>query len=393
MRKSVVVLLLTVLLALWSAAPIASAETTTIMLGETPQQLMDRMRVEALNGHIDAAISELSDFVRAHPSLVAPARLLGDLYYRKPDVTAAQRVYRDILTRFPDDRETWNRLGGVYAVEDRIDDAIAAFNRSIPEPSAYPNLVVLHQRRGDLHAFEEQVATEASSSPNDELTLLNYGNVLRAVHKYAKAITVFGEALSLHSGLNRCAALNDLANVYLDLKQADDAIPLLNRCLDVDPDTYYALVNIGVANIYKQRFDEARSYLNHALRSKADRPEVYVDLGYLEDVGGRWKSAIEYYQKALTVDPFSRDAYVNLGYDYNEQKLYPLAEAAFLKGLSISPGDGRLAYLLGQTYSEQGKTDLAKRQYKTAVREGNEQAVIQAAQRALVQLGSRTSKP
>lgn len=389
MRNSIVVVLFAAMLPLWSTASVASAETTTINMGETPVQLMDRVRAEALNGRIDAAISELSDFVRAHPDLVEPARLLGDLYYRKPDVNAAEHVYKQIIARFPDDRQTWNRLGGVYAVEDRIDDAIMAFNRSIPEPSAYPNLVILHQRRGDLAAFEQQVASEAHGNPSDELTLLNYGNVLRAVHKDADAIPVFQRALSLESSINKCAALNDLANVYLDMKRPDDAIPLLGRCLDVAPDTYFALVNIGVANIYKQRFDDARSYLNHALRSKSDRPEVYVDLGYLEDVAGRWKSAVGYYQKALSVDPFARDAYVNLGYDYNEKKLYALAEAAFLKGLSISPGDGRLSYLLGQTYSEQGKVDLAKRQYQNATGDANDEVVIEAARQALDKLGKQ----
>jgi protein O-GlcNAc transferase len=389
MRRAIVPLLLAVMLVA-SARLSGPAQTTTLMVGgETPAQMLDRLRAEAVNGHLDAAISELSDFVRLHPGLVAPARMLGDLYYRKPDVAAAERVYKAILARFPEDTETWNRLGGVYAAEDRVDDAIAAFNRSIPEPSAYPSLVALHRRRGDLAAFERQLAAEARSHPADEQTLLNYGNVLSAAHDHDGAIAVLRQALNLNVGLDRCPALNDLANAYLDVRRADDAIPLLKRCLAVEPNAYFALVNIAVAHIYLDRYGAAREYLDRALRSRSDRPEVYVDLGYLEDMAQRWKSAVEYYQKALAVDPFSRDAYVDLGYDYDQQKLYPLAEAAFLKGLSVAPGDGRLAYLLANTYSEQGKIDLAKRQYQTAMADGNEQSVVQAARQALARLERR----
>ena len=387
MRSSIVVLLLVALLPFGACVSIASAETTTLMIsGETVDQMMDRLRAEALNGHLDEAITELTVFVRAHPDLIPPARLLGDLYYRKPDIKAAERVYQSIVTRFPNDRETWNRLGGVYAFEDRTDDAITAFNRSIPEPSAYPNLVFLHQRRGDLASFEQEVASEAQRNPNDELILLNYGNVLRAVHKPQQAIAVFQQALGLNLGINRCAALNDLANAYLDLRRSEDAMPLLQRCLAAEPKAYFALVNIAVANIYLENYDVARGYLDRALHNEANRPEVYVDLGYLEDVAQHWKTAIGYYQKAINVDPFSRDAYVNLGYDYSEKKLYALAEAAFLKGLSVSPRDARLSYLLGKTYSDQGKVDLAKAQYQKAVVDGSEQNVVQAAQQALSQL-------
>ena len=384
MRNLIAVLLISIVAPLLAAPGSVRAETIDVYMGETPTQMIDRLRVEAMNGKLDAAIAELSDYVRANPNQIGAARLLGDFYYRKPDMAAAERVYKSIVARFPGDRETWNRLGGIYAAEDRIDEAITAFDRSIPEPSAYNNLVELHRRRGDLAAFQKQIQDEARQNPNDQRTLLIYGNVLRAARDYDRAIDVFKQALALD--LNRCPALNDLANAYLDIGRVKEAIPLLQRCLAMEPKAYFALVNIGEAYIELGKYDTARPWLKKAVAQNAYRPEAYVDLGFLEDVAQRWKSAVTYYEKSIDVDPLWRDAYVNLGYDYNEQKLYPQAEAAFLKGLSVSPHDGRLAYMLGVTYNQQGKVALAIRQYERALSDSDEDMVITAARRELLEL-------
>lgn len=387
MRTLVAFLLISIVAPFLAAPSSVRAETIDVYMGETPGQMVDRLRAEAMNGKLDAAIAELADYVRAHPNEIGAARLLGDFYYRKPDMSSAERVYKSIVARFPSDRETWNRLGGIYAAEDRIDEAIVAFDRSIPEPSAYTNLVELHRRRGDLPAFQKQIADEARRNPSDQRTMLIYGNVLRAVHEYDKAIDVFKEALALD--INRCPALNDLANAYLDIGKVKEAIPLLERCLAQEPKAYFALVNIGEAYIELGKYETARPWLKKAVAENAYRPEAYVDLGFLEDVAQQWKSAVTYYEKAIDVDPLWRDAYVNLGYDYNEQKLYPQAEAAFLKGLSIAPHDGRLAYMLGVTYNQQGKVALARRQYERALNDSDEEMVITAARRELLELPTR----
>src|SRR5579872_2496383 len=366
MRKPVVVLLLAVLTPLFAPAFVARAETTTLF--EQPVDgMMDQWRAEAVNGQLSAVISKLEDFVRAHPDYKGPARLLGDLYFRKQDLPAAERAYKSLLVRYPNDKETWNRLGGLYSAEDRVNEALVAFDRSVPEASEYPNLVALHRRRGDLAEFEREIAAEAQNNPTDEKKLLDYGMVLRSVGKHDQAIELLKEALSLSRPGQRCPALNDLAIAYQDVRRINDAMPLLQTCLSSSPNDYSALVNLGEAYIELNRFGDARPLLDRAVKVQIDRPEAYVDIGYIEDASQRWKSAVANYQKAIIVDPAWRDAYFDLGYDYYLQRLYSLAEAAFIKGLSVSPRDGRLCYMLGATYREQGKVALAKQQYEHAV--------------------------
>lgn len=196
MRKSTVVLLLALLAPLFAPPLSVRAETTTLF-EQSVDGMMDQWRAEAVNGQLGAVISKLEDFVRAHPDYKGPARFLGDLYFRKQDLTAAERTYKILLVRFPNDKETWNRLGGLYAAEDRVNEALAAFNKSVPDSDEYPNLVALHQRRGDLAEFEREIAAEAQRDPTDVQKLRTYGMVLRSVGKHDQAIEQFKEALSL----------------------------------------------------------------------------------------------------------------------------------------------------------------------------------------------------
>ena len=388
MRRPLLALLIAALMPLF-APPCAVHAETTMLYGEAPTAMEDRLRAMAVNGQLGAAIVELESFVRQHPEVTSAARLLGDFYFRKPDLPDAERTYKAILARTPNDPESWNRLGGIYAAQDRTSDAIAAFDKSVPEPSVYINLVALHRRRGDLAAFEQRVADNAKQNPTDQRDLLVYGNVLAALHKYDAAINTFKQALSFTTPGDRCPALNNIAIVYLDVHRIGEAALVLEQCLRIEPKNYSALVNTAEANIEMGQYELARPYLDRALKSEIDRPEAYVDIGFLEDTAHNWKAAVAMYQKAILVDPFWRDAYIDLGYDYDEQKLYPLAEAAFLKGLSVSPHDGRLSFMLGRTYREQGKMELARQQYERAANSSDEDNIVRAARSALTELGQQ----
>ncbi len=353
------------------------------VLPSDPGLAIDTARKLVATGDIDSAIKGLETYVAAHPRDIEPARYLGDLYYRKSDLASAERIYLKILRISPDDHETHNRLGGIYAAEDRVQDAIDQFQRSLPSAGAFFSLVELHRRKGDLAAYESETRREADQRPTDAEAQYQFGSVLRAEHKSAEAVVYLQR--SLDDQPNSCWALSELGSAYLDIDHVPQAIATMQQCLLYNPNDYPSLVNLGDAFIAEADFGRARDYFQRANKVRPDRPEAIVDIGYLEDVAQHWQAAVQYYLRAIGVDPLSRDAYVNLGYDYDEHGLYPLAEAAFLKGLSFSPNDGRLHYMLGVTYAEQGKSALARSEYSRAT-SSDEPEVARAAERDLGQL-------
>jgi len=330
--------------------------------GETT--IVDAARKRVAAGELSGAIKDLTAYVAAHPRESEPARYLGDLQYRAADSGAAERTYRAILLYAPDDRLTHDRLGGIYAAQDRVDEALAQFEKSLPVESAYGHLVDLHRRLGDLARFEQPFKAGAEGAPFDAGAQYAYGVVLLAERKAREAVPYLERALGL-APLS-CSTQSELGIAYLDLKRTDKAVEVLQRCLAHAPDNYSALVNLAAAFIAQQQYERAHVALDRALAVHADGPEALVNLGYLEDVGRNWQRAIADYSKAINVDPYQREAYVDLGFDYGEHKLFSLAEAAYLKGLSVSPDDGRLHYLLAATYADQGKRELARAEYRRA---------------------------
>ena len=329
-----------------------------------PDGAIDRARRSVAAGDLTAAIAGLTRYVSDHPAELAPARYLGDLYYREGEFARAERTYRDILRSAPKDVATHDRLGGVLAAEDRIGDAIAEFTRSLPEGAAYGSLVELHRRRGDLDRFEAESRSLADGDPTNENAQYAIGTIYDAEHRPELAVNYLERALLLDG--TSCPTLTELGAAYTDLDRYDDAERVLRRCLARDADSYEATVDLGLVETSRKRFDNARSIFDRANRLRPTASEALVDLGYVADAQNDWRLAVSYYLRAITSNPLSRDAYVDLGSNYEEHGLYALAEAAYLKGLSVAPRDGRLHYLLGVTYADQGKRDLARTEYRAA---------------------------
>jgi tetratricopeptide (TPR) repeat protein len=338
---------------------------------------VDAARAKVADGDSGGALRDLQAYVPVHPGDTDAARLLGDLYFRIPDLRHAEMTWKAIIARFPDDGQTHSRLGSLYATQDRIADAIAEYEKSLPSRGGFLGLVEEHSRQGDLADFQAQFQRKADDAPLDARAQWFYGSVLRAMRDYDLAQRYYERAANLAP--KACPTLVDAGNNLIDLARLNDALRYLNRCLAIDPTDYAANVDVGEAYVELDSDAQAQPYLERALSIKPDGSEALVDLGYLEDDRGRWKTAVSYYLRAMNAYPLESAAYVDLGYDYHQHQLYNLAEAAFIKGLSVAPNDGRLHYMLAATYNVQGKVALARDQYQLAIA-SKEPVVVHAAQ-------------
>ncbi|HEY9179498.1 MAG TPA: tetratricopeptide repeat protein [Candidatus Baltobacteraceae bacterium] len=352
-----------------------------VVLPSDPQGAIDRARGRVAAGDLDGAIAGLETYVSGHPGEIGPERLLGDLYYRRGALANAERTYQHILSYAPKDKETHSRLGSVYATDNRINDAIAEFNRSLPGTDSVPDLVRLHLRKGDFDQYKAERQQAAKDNPTDPEAQLELGQVYEAIHQPVLALQYFERTLD--NDPNSLLALNYLGLAYLDEHNYDSAIDSFNTCLRRDGYNYACADNLGAAYLESGRLSLASAVLDQAHHLAPERSEALVNLGYLADVNGDWKKAIALYVQAMTVYPYSPDAYIDLGYTYNVHGLYQLAQAALVKGLAVAPFDGRLHFLLGDAYEHEGNQDLAQQQYLQAASAQDEDPDVQrlAAQR------------
>lgn len=354
-----------------------SAETT--IMGDTPQSIVLRARERVAEGHLNKAIRLLSRFVSADPTAIDPERLLGDLYYREGNFKMAQTEYQRILEYAPNDKETHNRLGSVYASENRIDDAIREFNKSLPGADSVPNLVELHMRKGDFAQYEARHKARAIAYSNDAEAQLELGEIYETTNRPNHAILYLNRALQDSPGSQ--PALDYLGLAYLDAGRNQAAIKEFDACLKRNSFDYGCVNNLGTAYISTGQYALAQQEFETAHNLQPEGGEALVNLGYLADLHGDWKKAVAYYVTSMTVYPYAAEPYLDLGDDYIEHGLYDLAKAALVKGLAVAPDDGRLHYLLGEAYAHEGNNALATAQFNDAVRLGDPGVRAMAEQR------------
>jgi tetratricopeptide (TPR) repeat protein len=354
----------------FAAAGPAAAANENVILSPDLHKLADQQaaityaRELIAAGDLNGAITQLANFVATHPDAADAARFLGDLYYREGRFDRAEAIYKQLLATNPHDKQTHNRLGVVYATENRIDAAISEFESALPGTDSIRDLVFLHLRKGDLSQYEDQMLRAATTYPNDPDLQEELGEIYEAVHRPGDAIVYFRRALD--SDQRSIPALNGLGMSYLDIHDHANAMQYLNDCLNVDPLNYACIDNLAVAKIQAGLYDDALQDLKRAHRLEPEQPEAIVNFGYLADMRGDWKRAVAYYVQAIAVNPYVPESYVNLGIDYEHNGLYSLAQSALLKGVAAAPYDGRVRYLLARAYAAQGQKALALAQLKAA---------------------------
>jgi len=329
-----------------------------------PEGAIRRAREHIAAGDLSAAVKELETYVAAHPDESQPLRFLGDLYYRQGKFDKAEAVYQILLRSNPKDKETHNRLGVVYATENRVDDAIVQFNAALPGTDSVKDLVAMHLRKGDLPMYRSEMEALARSQPTSADIQAEVGQIYTVLHQPGYAMMYYMRALD--SDPSSLTAINGLGLAYLDTHSYREAERQFKHCLQIDITNYTCENNLGATYLQMQQFDTATPVLARAHQMEPERPEALVNFGYLADARNDWKRAVNYYVQATVVGPYLPEAYVDLGIDYEHNGLYPLAQSALLKGAAAAPQDGRIRYLLAVAYAEQGQRPLAIEQLKIA---------------------------
>jgi tetratricopeptide (TPR) repeat protein len=369
-------LLLTLLLV---AAPAAAAGDPAVTAA----------REYVASGDMNGAIGSLQTYLKTHPEDLTARRFLGDLYFRVGQIDRAALVYESVIHEAPYDKETHNRLGTVYAEENRVDDAIREFEAALPGTDSVGDLVQLHERKGDLPRYMAKVLALARAFPNDADIQAELGQLYDATHQPQQAVEVFEHALTIQG--DDLTALNGLGLAYLDMHQYEDAILTFQRCLRVDIN-YQCVNNMGAAYLEAHQLAQAKATLDRAFRLEPERGETFVNYGYLADAQNNWQAAAAEYGKAIERYPYLREAYIDLALDYEKHGLYVLAQAVLLKGIASVYDDGRLHVLLGQAYQAQGNRMDALTQYRLGLR-GSDPAAISIASHEIDALSPTATHP
>jgi len=189
-------------------------------------------------------------------------------------------------------------------------------------------------------------------------------------------------------------AIRLLAQIGIDLGVVDEAIKLLERCLELAPDFHFARSNYITALGRQQRFDKALEEMGRlekvdpgnlayssqsaALLSMAGHfddahekfrevierapgnPRILTNFGHSLRYGGKGEEAIETYLQAIAVEPEAGEAWWSLAnlktFKFNDEQVAAMRDRLVtLKGASADKY--HLAFALGKALEDAGEFD------------------------------------
>jgi len=159
------------------------------------------------------------------------------------------------------------------------------------------------------------------------------------------------------------------ARIVIRNRDWNNDIVLYSRTLDLSPDAYVILNNLGSVYWEEGVADRAESLWQRAL---AADPNNFISLNNLGLVAGRKKQysqAAELFQRAIKFRPSYVDPHLNLAKAYRLMGLAGPAESELQTALALSPLDQGVSNELGGLLLEQGRMGEAEAQFRASLRD------------------------
>lgn len=285
----------------------------------------------------------------------------------------ADRLYRQILEKTPDDPDVLASFGLTQVGRKKYEEATKTFRALLALPDASEGLQVLAKTQLafiDLQKGNLQAAVDASrplfvfhDKPNPQPINIAL-DALRKQKRYSDAV------LLLQPLVDKYASDAFVNARYIEmLARAGDKERA--RVAATTQSKFGVRNTISAAEAYVQadQFDQAISVLKDALRTKPDDVELQFELAAALDRAGDKAAAEKTFLAILDKHPDNAGTMNYLGYMWAEQGVH-LDQAAELlnKAVSMEPANGAYLDSLGWTYFRQGKLELAEKYLNDAAR-------------------------
>jgi len=256
-------------------------------------------------GRVAEAVPHYERVLAAHPDWGEVPVYLGSALERLDRAEEAERTYRAAIGTDPENMGARVALIAVLREQGRPDDAIEEAKRALEvnanSLAVYNNFALAYLDKGDttLARFILDKALQGIEGAQTNAYLhTNLGWSHYLDDNKPAALQSLDRAVELEPRL--VPALVYLATVYLEDRNYEDMIPLLETARDEDPDNADVMLNLGIAYRGLQRFDEAERAWKTALELAPDDAAPWFNLGILwGDSLKRYEAAVEAFTKYI----------------------------------------------------------------------------------------------
>ncbi|HJT29641.1 MAG TPA: tetratricopeptide repeat protein [Pyrinomonadaceae bacterium] len=323
-------------------------------------------------GHYDEALLILNEAARLLPSDPDIYIISARASFLMADLQEALKKIDKALELMPESAEALGIKGAIKWRLKEYQESLALLDQSLRLDEAQAEF---HTERGHvLEALEnEEEAIKAyrratDLEPANRWAKMRLGMLLANEELYEEAASTLEQALKLAPGEDEAFySVAQLLKVYseadlrrmrgavlFDLNRPVQALPELERALELEPDNARACHLRGATLINLHRYQEAVNSLQLAVDLYAaqdvENAEVYADLGEALRASGKYKEAKTTFKQALNLEPEYQWVLARLGETLRALAEFKDALDHLKKAVEADPEDGWAWGALGATH-------------------------------------------
>ncbi len=338
------------------------------------------------DNQLDAALKEYRDLSEADPDDTSALIHISEIQRRQGKYEDALATIRKALKKDPDSLEAGYNEGLLLDVLGRYDEAVQVYEHMV-DLTSHANGAYTSEEKNNRGIFLERLGSVYHEQNKVDQAIATYQKMIdlggdtalrgyqgqvdtyRDAKMFDKAVEVSRKAVEANPK-NRDLKLM-LAGELTDLGKTDEGIALAKSLLDntaKDREVWLALAQMDTR---LHRWKDAEDALNKAeplTTKKEDRIYLLFLRGALADRQKHSDSAEQLFRQALTLDPSNAMVLNYLGYMLADKgSKLPEALQLIRKAVNLEPMNGAYLDSLGWVYFKLGQYELAEENLRQAV--------------------------
>lgn len=275
-------------------------------------------------GDFKEALLLYDDFLRRFPSHPEGLKLKGKLLADTGEAAEGETLLRHALKLEPDDLSTRLYLAEALSAQDKLDEAINAYEellrRNPDDTDLHYPLALLYLEREEPHSVVSHIEKTLAVTPLHYDALNTLGIARQQLNLLEEAETHFRDAIILSP--DRVEAHINLGNLLAERQQFREGVTALNRALEIEPDHTDALFNLAYLWQMAGERPLAIAGYRYLLNLVPDLVDAMNNLGLVLEASGEMEEALSWYEKAFQIDPNNTQTLFNLGniHQYYQQQ-------------------------------------------------------------------------
>lgn len=280
----------------------------------------------------NTAIYYFQKFLQINPQHEDTLINISYCYQLLEDHVGAEQFFKNYIDKYPYTDVAWYGYGVALQKQDRLDDALTAFD--------YVILI----------------------NSDNTLGWLSLANTFLLKEQYADALNGFNKALELFpdNPMTMCG----MGLCLEKMEKFEEARTWYFKAIEADPGIHDAWFGLGMVALLTENYAQCITYFQKALNLYPDNPETFFSLGEAYHLSDQTAEAITAYEKALALDP----TYLEARFELAELLLPTDSHAALtlVKEAKVDPDEETLflyqsaAFYILHGWEQMGLTQLEK---------------------------------